>query len=108
MPWIQVRVSDNRVTRIGKTKRDYRPNTTDYEVDALPARLPGDVLTYDGTAFAVDSTQRIAATKAALEPELLTAHARWQSAVTLSLDCEPHCRMKYQSLRAEYDALGGT
>lgn len=105
MIWIQVRSSDNVVTRIGATQRSPRPGTTDYEVASLPPHLPGDILSYDGTAFTVDSTARIAAARAALEPDMLTAHARWQSAVTLGLDCEAHCRAKYESLRAEYDAL---
>ena len=42
-----------------------------------------------------------------LEPLLLSAHARWQSAVTLNLDCAARCQAKYEALRAEYDALGG-
>ena len=105
MPWIQVRIADNRVTRAGTTKRDARPNTIDYQVDALPARQPGDVLYYDGSAFSVDSTARIAAAKAALEPKLLDSYGRWQNAVTRGLDCEAHCRAMYENLRAEYDAL---
>lgn len=103
--WIQCDSSTGRVKRSGPTQRSPRPDTIDYEVDALPARQPGDILSYDGAVFSVDSTARIAATKAALEPELLTAHARWQSAVTLALDCEAHCQAKYEALRAEYDAL---
>jgi hypothetical protein len=105
MSWIQCDAVTGRVKRSGPTKRDARPNTIDYEVAALPAYVAGDVLTYDGSVFSVDSTARIAAAKAALEPELLTAHARWQSAVTLGLDCEAHCRAMYENLRAEYDAL---
>ncbi len=29
--WIQVRESDNVVTRLGETKRSFRPDTVDYE-----------------------------------------------------------------------------
>ena len=104
MVWIQCD-SAGIVTRIGATQRSPLAGAVDYEVEALPARQPGDVLTYDGSAFSVDSSARIAAAKAALEAALLTAHARWQSAVTLGLDCEAHCRAKYETLRAEYDAL---
>ena len=104
MIWIQCD-SSGIVTRICATRCSARAGTTDYEVTSLPAHLPGDILSYDGTSFSVDSTARIAAAKAALEPELLTAHARWQSAVTLNLDCAAHCQAKYEALRAEYDAL---
>ena len=102
--WIQCD-STGRVWRIGDTIRGPDPGMTDHEVESIPHFVDGDVLTYDGTAFTVDSTQRIADAKAAMEPELLTAHARWQSAVTLGLDCEAHCRAMYETLRAEYDAL---
>ena len=107
MPWIQCDASTGRVKRTGPTQRDPRPNTIDYEISALPAYVPGDVLCYDGTAFTVDSSQRIAAEIALLEPQLLTAHARWQSAITLQLDCEAMCKAKYDNLRAQYDALLG-
>lgn len=104
MIWIQCD-SAGLVTRIGATQRSPRDGAIDYEVASLPPHLPGDILSYDGTDFSVDSTQRIADAKAALEPELLAAHSRWQSAVTLNLDCAAHCQAKYEALRAEYDAL---
>ena len=104
MIWIQCD-SAGIVTRIGATQRSPRPGAVDYEVASLPPHLPGDVLTYDGSAFSVDSTARIAATKAALEPKLLDSYGRWQNAVTLGLDCEAHCRAMYETLRSEYDAL---
>ena len=43
--------------------------------------------------------------RAFLEPKVLTAYARWQSAVSLGLSCEAHFRAMYENLRAEYDAL---
>lgn len=45
--------------------------------------------------------------RAFLEPQMLSAHARWQSAVTLGLSCAADCQARYEALRAEYDALGG-
>ena len=107
MIWIQVRISDNVVTRSGATQRSPRPGTTDYEVASLPAHLPGDILSYDGTSFAVDSTQRIADAKAALEPKVLSAYRQWQDALAIPLDCAPMCEAKYLALKAELDALGG-
>ena len=106
MTWIQTRDSDNVVTRIGDTKRSPRPDTHDYEVDALPAYAPGDVLSYDGSSFTVDSTQRIADAKASLEPQVLLAYREWQDALTIPLDCAPMCEAKYLALKAELDALG--
>jgi len=102
--WIQCD-SAGTVLRIQNSRINSRPDTIDYEVESIPHFVDGDILFYDGTSFTIDSTQRIAAAKAALEPELLTAHARWQSAVTLNLDCAAHCQAKYEALRAEYDAL---
>lgn len=102
--WIQCD-SAGTVLRIQDSRINSRPDTTDYEVESVPNFLDGDILSYDGTSFSVDSSARIAAAKAALEPELLTAHARWQSAVTLNLDCAASCQAKYEALRAEYDAL---
>lgn len=102
--WIQCN-SAGVVLRIGNSRVNSRPNTTDYQVQSIPQHVDGDILSYDGTAFSIDSTRRIADAKAALEPKLLTAHARWQSAVTLNLDCAAHCQAKYEALRAEYDAL---
>ncbi len=93
------------VTSYGVNVPPPREGVTDYQVSSIPEHRSGDVLMYDGSVISVDSTQRIAGERARLEPELLTAHARWQSAVTLGLDCEAHCRAMYESLRAEYDAL---
>ena len=104
MMWVQCD-SSGVVTRRGETKRSARPGAVDYEVDALPTYEPGDVLRYDGETFTIDSTARIAAAKAAIEPDMLSAYARWQSAVTLGLSCEAHCRAMYENLRSEYDAL---
>ena len=96
------------VTSYGVNVPSPREGVTDYEVASIPDHKSGDVLTYDDGVITVDSTERIAGEKARIEPEMLAAHARWQSAVTLDLECEPQCRAKYESLRAEYDALGGT
>ena len=107
MPWIQCDVGTGRVKRSGPTQRDHRPDTIDYEVDALPSYVAGDLLFYDGTSFTVDSTARIAAAKAELEPQVLTAYRQWQDALAIPLDCAPMCEDKYLALKAELDSLGG-
>lgn len=99
MPYVKVRSIDGIVTDVSAA-----PAPGYFQVDSVPSTQPRDVLRYADGAVTVDDADRVAR-KGALEPELLMAHARWQSAVTLGLDCEAHCRAKYESLRAEYDAL---
>ena len=101
--WIQVRNSDDVVTRIGETKRSPRPDTTDYEVGSIPSTEPGEILKYDGTQFIIDPNTY--ERKLALEPSLMAAYQQWQTSLTLGLECEPHCKAEYDDLKAQYDAL---
>ena len=101
--WIQVRNSDNVVTRLGDTKRSPREGASDYEVASLPSYEPGQILKYDGSTFSIDSNT--AERKAEMEPLLLVLYRKWQDALTLGLTCEPHCKAEYDAQKAIYDAL---
>tara|TARA_Y100001972_G_scaffold128982_1_gene193189 strand:- start:2047 stop:2355 length:309 start_codon:yes stop_codon:yes gene_type:complete len=101
--WIQVRDSDDVVTRLGDTKRSPREGASDYEVDSLPDYEPGEILKYDGTAFSIDPNTE--ARKMELEPQLLFLYRKWQDALSLGFTCEPHCKAEYDALKAVYDAL---
>ena len=105
--WIQVRNSDNLVTRRGATKRSPRDGSSDYRVSQsdYTDRGPYDVVYYDGATFTV--VHDTAAHKAAIEPALIVAYRKWQDAITLSLDCVDMCKAEYDTLKAEYDAIGG-
>jgi len=100
--WIQVRNSDDVVTRMGDTKRSPRPGTTDYEAESIPSIAEGEILKYDGAEFIVDPNA--GERKMALEPGLLAAYRKWQDAIALSLPCADQCQAEYDTLRAEYDA----
>jgi hypothetical protein len=101
--WIQVRDSDQVVTRLGDTKRSPREGASDYEVASLPSYEPGQILKYDGSTFTIDPNT--AERKAEMEPQLLQLYRRWQDALTLGLSCEPQCRAEYDAAKAAYDAL---
>ncbi len=101
--WIQVRNTDNVVTRLGDTKRSPRDGTSDYEVESLPSYEPGQILKYDGATFTIDPNTE--ERKAEMEPKLLALYRRWQDALTLGLICEPHCKAEYDAQKAIYDAL---
>lgn len=101
--WIQVRNSDDVVTRLGETKRTPRPDTTDYEVVSIPSVMEGAILKYDGSTFSIDPNT--AERKAQMEPLLLVLYRKWQDALTLGLSCEPHCKAEYDAQKAIYDAL---
>ena len=101
--WIQVRNSDNVVTRLGDTKRSPREGASDYEVASLPSYEPGQILKYDGSTFSIDSNT--AERKEQMEPLLLVLYRKWQDALTLGLTCEPHCKAEYDAQKAIYDAL---
>ena len=104
--WIQVQNSNNLVTRLGDTKRSPRDDTTDYRVSRAdyPDTGPYDTVHYDGATFTVVHDN--AAHKADLEPILIVAYRKWQDAITLSLDCVDMCKAEYDTLKAEYDAIG--
>ena len=101
--WIQVRNSDQVVTRLGETKRSPREGASDYEVASLPSYDPGQILKYDGTTFTIDPNT--AERKAEMEPQLLQLYRRWQDALTLGLTCEADCKAMYDAAKAVYDAL---
>ena len=101
--WIQVRNSDDVVTRLGETKRSPRPDTTDYEVDSIPPIVEGEILKYDGTTFTVDPNTM--ERKMALEPALMAAYRKWQDAIALSLPCVDQCQAEYDAIQAQYDAI---
>ena len=101
--WIQVRDSDQIVTRLGDTRRDPRDGSTDYEVESLPSYEPGQIWKYDGSTFTIDPNT--AERRAEMEPQLLYLYRRWQDALTLGLTCEPNCRAEYDAAKAAYDAL---
>ena len=102
--WIQVRESDNVVTRLGETKRSFRPDTVDYEVDSIPSIQAHQTLMYDGTDFTINTDTD--AMKAELEPRLIEAYRKWQDAEVLDLVCKEHCKAMYEAVKAEYDAIG--
>jgi len=101
--WIQVRESDNVVTRLGETKRSPREGAIDYEVDSIPSITAYQTLTYDGTTFTVNTDT--AAAKADMEPELINLYRKWQDAEALNLSCKEHCKAMYEQLKQEYDNL---
>ena len=101
--WIQVRESDNLVTRMGKTKRSFRPDTIDYEVDSVPEINVHQSLTYDGADFTINTDTD--AMKLELEPQLVAAYRKWQDSESLNLVCKEHCKLHYQNLRDKYDSI---
>ena len=101
--WIQVRNSDQVVTRLGETKCSPRDGASDYEVPSLPSYEEGQLLKYDGSTFTIDPNT--AERRAEMEPQLLSLYRRWQDALTLGLSCEPHCRARYNAAKAVYDSL---
>tara|TARA_Y100001972_G_scaffold118033_1_gene157691 strand:+ start:346 stop:654 length:309 start_codon:yes stop_codon:yes gene_type:complete len=101
--WIQVRNSDDVVTRLGETKRSPRPDTSDYEVATIPSIAEGEILKYDGSSFTIDPNT--AERRARMEPLLLVLYRKWQDAKAIGLTCEPHCKAEYDAQKAIYDAL---
>tara|TARA_Y100000004_G_C8635799_1_gene294871 strand:- start:1 stop:312 length:312 start_codon:yes stop_codon:yes gene_type:complete len=102
--WIQCN-AEGVVTRKGQTKRSPRAGTADYEVDAMPAYQSGDIVKYDGVTFTVDSSDRLAAEKMALENEVIKSYRKWKDAEALQLSCVNMCKAEYEAIKAEYDAL---
>ena len=103
--WLQVRNSDQVVTRKGPTKRSPREGSSDYEINDAdyPSRQPGEILKYDGSSFTIDPNT--AERKAQMEPLLLVLYRKWQDAKSIGLSCEPHCKSEYDAQKAIYDAL---
>jgi len=101
--WIQVRNSDDVVTRLGETKCSPREGASDYEVASLPSYEPDQILKYDGSTFTIDPNT--AERRAQMEPLLLVLYRKWQDAKAIGLTCEPHCKAEYDAQKAIYDAL---
>jgi hypothetical protein len=53
--WIQVRDSDQVVTRLGDTKRSPREGASDYEVASLPSYEPDCKAMYDAAKAVYDA-----------------------------------------------------
>ena len=103
--WIQVRDSDQVVTRFGDTKRSTRQGSSDYEINDAdyPSRQSGEILKYDGSSFTIDPNT--AERKTEMEPHLLYLYRRWQDAKAIGLTCEADCKAMYDAQKAAYDAL---